>query len=303
MTAKNESKLKMLLTLRSFLASNLSIVSQLPNFAEFMAALDAAILQIQANDEELQHFTTGVTESKNESRSTLETLTNDGARKLYAYASYTKNTLLQSETKINESDLRAMSDLSLLNTAKGLHKNIGLHLASLTPYLLTEATQTTLWTAIEHLEAAIPQVRRKQLSKTETSQLITQGFEAADSAIESMDTLVDIIRLSEPAFHANYKSARKVVDLSGGSLSLVGLVSDADSNTPIVDARVTFFASGSNVMVLEKKTAIKGGLKVKSLPEGLYDVTVTKIGYVAQTIPVVLSASELYTLEVKLVKG
>ncbi|MEI7675592.1 MAG: carboxypeptidase regulatory-like domain-containing protein, partial [Bacteroidales bacterium] len=52
--------------------------------------------------------------------------------------------------------------------------------------------------------------------------------------------------------------------------------------------------------VLTKSTASKGGFQVKSLAEGNYRVTVTKIGYKEKTIQVAVTASEMQDLELVL---
>lgn len=303
MTSKQESKFKMYLSTRLVCNANSDITSLLPNFVEFFTSFDNSISLIEEHSELQQHFSSGVTDSKKQIRSSLEEMILDGSRKLLAYAMYAKNPILQSESKLKDADIHSATDLTLLNNAKGLYSNIQGNLTNLAPYLLTAESQTGFLALIHAFEQAIPKTRQKQLSKKETSDLIAQAFEAADAALANMDTVVEIVRLSQPVFYASYKGARRVVETASGSLAINGSVMDAETGNPVVDATLTFCASGSNVPLLVKQSAAKGGFQQKSLAEGVYDVTVTKIGYVTQAIVVTVSSSELYTLDVKMVKG
>jgi hypothetical protein len=303
MNSKQESKFKMIMALCLVFNENSAITSLLPNFDEFYTRLNDSVSVIEENSELQQHFTSGVAESKRQTRTTLEKLVIDDARKLFAYATYAKNQILQSESKMKDAEIHTASDLTLLNNAKGLYNNIQANLAQLAPYLLTADSQTALQSATQSFETAIPKTRQKQLSKKESTQLIAQAFDSADAALADIDTVVDIVRFSQPAFYANYKAARKVVETATSSLSLNGSVTDAETASPVVDATLTFCASGSNVPMQVKQSAAKGGFQLKSFAEGVYDVIVSKIGYSTQTITITVSNTELYTLDVKLVKG
>ena len=89
----------------------------------------------------------------------------------------------------------------------------------------------------------------------------------------------------------------KVVVTGTGSLSVNGFVTDAETGEPIKGVTVTFSLdggatmaksakqSGSATTVITKKTAQKGGLKIKSMPVGRYRVTLKKVGFAdAETI-------------------
>ena len=53
---------------------------------------------------------------------------------------------------------------------------------------------------------------------------------------------------------------------------------------------------------MQKKTAAKGGFLIKSLAEGEYTVTISKVGYQTLEIPVVVSSSELCEINASLQK-
>ena len=52
-----------------------------------------------------------------------------------------------------------------------------------------------------------------------------------------------------------------------------------------------------------KKTAEKGGFNIKSLPLGMYTVTITKVGYADQVATVAVADGELTDLNIQLSKN
>ena len=301
MTSRQESKLKMYLTLRIFLRANATITALLPNIEEFLTALDTAILQIQQNS--VQQVSGKAHEDKKETRDELEMATLDYSKKIQAYALYTKDSNLLAETKILKYDLNNATDIELTNMSKGLHGKIEPHIPNVTGYFLTVNTQSDFMNLIVKFESYIPARRQNQLDQTDSSKLINSGFDMGDEAIDHIDSVVEIVRLMHPDFYDRYKATRKIIVTGGSSLSLRGTVTDADTGQPLTDATLTFCLNGHIDPVLVKKSADKGGLQVKSLNEGIYQVTVSKIGYLTQTLTITVSASEMYVLEVKMVRG
>ena len=302
MNSKQMSKLKMYLTVRIFLLSNPAITAKLPNFDEFMAALDAAILQIQ-NSNEQHHFNTkGVTDNKQQLRDGLVTLTANNSAKIQAYAKYTHDTVLLAETKFMTSALKIVPALELVDIANGLHSRINAHLADLTTYSLTETTQTEFRTSIDAFSESIPQPRQSQLKSKESTLLENQGIAAADEALADIDAVVEIVKLTEPLFYAGYKNARKIVDQGTGSLQVQGFITEAATGKPIPNATLTFRLSGQTDVAIEKETAAKGGFMIKSLPEGIYDITVCKVGFQTQIVSLTVRWDELCNVDVALEK-
>ncbi|MDR3653112.1 MAG: carboxypeptidase-like regulatory domain-containing protein [Paludibacter sp.] len=298
MNIKQQSKLKMFLTVRVLLLSSSAITAKLPNFTEFMAALDAAILQIQTHSE-AQHFDTkGVTDNKQSLRDSLVIKILDASAKMQAYAKYFHDSVLLSETKFTKTQLIHVSSLELLDIANGLYNRIDAHLADVAPYGLTAATQTNYRTAIDDYTESIPQTRQSQLKTKENTALEAQGFIAAYEAIDNIDSLVEIVRLTEPVFYANYVNARKIVDQGKGTLQVQGTVTEAATGKPIAGALLTFRLKGQTKVILEKESADKGGLNIKTLAEGIYDVTITKVGFKTQTNNIIVNWNELCVLNV-----
>jgi hypothetical protein len=302
MNTKQQSKLKMYLTVRIILLSNPAITANLPNFAEFMTALDAAILQIHTHSEHHQHHGKGNNDNKKHLRELLTTQMLDAAGKLHAFAKYIHDNVLLSQSKLNRTELNAISSIDFVETANNLYNLIETHLGSVAPYNLNSISQSQFRQAIDAYNEVIPQFRQTQLQGKEDSLLEKQGFYHADVAIDNIDALVEMVRFSEPVFYASYKNARKIIDQGVGSLQVQGTVTEAATGKPIQGAICTFRLSGKAEVMLEKETAEKGGFNIKSLAEGIYEVTVTKVGFQTQILNVVVDWNELCVLEVALEK-
>ena len=302
MNAKQQAKLRMYLTLRIYLLSNQSITSRLPNFQEFMTALDAAIEQIQANSEERHVDTSGVTDYKQENRDEVEKLTLDASGKMQAYAKYKRDTILLAETKFTKTALLRVSALDLLDIANGLYARINAHLGDAASYDLSPDSQRQYREAIDAFSASIPQPRQSQLKTKENGQLINLGIAMADDAVENIDSVVEVVRLSEPVFYKGYKNARRVIELGTGSLQVQGKITEADGAKPIPGAVLTFRLKGETAVALEKETADKGGFSIKSFPEGIYEVTISKVGFKTLTVSATVRWDELCNIDAALEK-
>lgn len=292
----------MYLAIRIFLRTNDLIASKLPNYAQFLLALDNAIAEIQGNSVHLQMNTKGIAGGKQEQRAALETISADASSKIQAWAKFTKNTVLLAETKFKISTLEHVTDLELVNDAKLLYAKINEHLLALTPYGLTAESQTAYQALISAYETAIPQNRETQVNKKSTNQQLNQAFEAAADAIENIDMLVEIVRQSEAVFYNEYKATRKVIETASGSFTVKGTVKDRLNSNPIDGATLTFRLNDKEEVVLVKQSADKGGFNVKSLDEGIYTVTTTKIGYKTEIMQLTVSNTELNELAVWMVR-
>lgn len=302
MNSKQDSKLKMYLTMRIFLLSNPAILAKLPNCNEFMAALDAAIAQIQSTSEQNHYSTKGVTDNKKQLRDNLTTLTVDNSAKMQAYGRYLHDTVLLAETKFTRSALRKIPALELVDISNGLYNRIQSNIEKVTSYNLTVDSQTNYRLTIDAFTESIPQPRQSQLKSKENTLLETQAFASADDALSNIDTLVEIVKLTEPTFYAAYKNARKIVEQGTGSLQVRGTIVEASTLKPIPLATIIFRLNGQSVVMLKKETAAKGGFMIKSLPEGIYDVTITKVGFKPKTIAIAVRWDELINLSLELDK-
>jgi len=302
MNINQQSKLKMYMTTRIFLLSSPAITAKLPNFQEFLTALNDAILQIHSTSEKKKFNTKGVTDNKSKLRKSLIIATIDASAKIQAYAKYNRDLMLLSETKFTKTDLKDVPALELVDIARGLHSKIDANLDKLTEYELTAETQIVYMSTIDNYDESIPQPRQSQLKKKENTMLENQAFTSGDEALGNIDTVVEIVRFSEPNFYTGYKNARKIVEQGSGSLQVKGTIWDAQTTKPIPGAVLTFCLSGKSDVAVKKQTAAKGGFMIKSLPEGIYNITVSKVGFKPQTVTTTVRRDQLCNVQVELEK-
>ncbi len=318
MTSKQESKNSMFLAVKDYLTANATIVSALPNYSVYFTAYQNSITGIQTYAEQQMFDKTGISASKKQLRSTLVALAVDTSRKLTAYAKFANNQVLLKETKFTESDLKSGADTTLRDYAQGIYDRAQTNLTALATYGVTAATQTALQAAITAYVASIPKPRLGITDKKQSTIQLANNFAAADLALENIDIIIEMVRVSQANFYNGYKTARKIIETGTNSLSLKGFVTDAATGEPLKGVTINFcpecveptqkaaangMSAAKEEVVLTKRTAEKGGFNIKSLPEGVYKVTIKKNGYQEQTVTVAVTDGEMGDLNIGLSKN
>jgi len=302
MTTLQVLKLRMYIALRILLRANPAILAKLPNADELLTALDNAIADIQANDLLKKKTANEIKEIINALRSNLTRDILGTSRKMQAYADYKKDKALLKDTKYTDSSLSGLSDVELVQVAKSLHATVNLYLTELQLYELNAATQKTLLDDATLYETSSPQLDAKNREQKNITAVIVENYKTADGIVASLDKLVEIVRDTEPAFYKDYKTTRKV-DVPTGVVQLIAKIMDVETGAGIPNATATFTQTDATAEPIVKQTADKGGFQIKSVPNGIYSVTVVKLGYLTQTLNLTLPGDEPYNLEVKLVKN
>jgi hypothetical protein len=125
--------------------------------------------------------------------------------------------------------------------------------ASLATYGITAATQTALLNAINAFNTAIPKPRLGITEKKQSTTQLAALFKTADTALENIDTAVEIVRLTQVNFYNGYKAARKLVLTGGGSVSVKGIVTDASTGEPLKSVTLKFFVQTEHLQNLNHR--------------------------------------------------
>jgi hypothetical protein len=301
MTTLQLRKLKMYLALRVLLNANPDILAKLPNAEEYLTALDAAILNIQNYSAMQQEGNEEILNQKKKLKAQLIAGLIETGRKLQAYATYKKDDALLNSLKLSESYLIRLDDIELIEYAKIIHKKANEHF-DLIPYGVTPETQTALLVDITQFETLSPQIPKAKQDQKNLTSTLNENYKIVDETLISLDKLVEIVHSTAPKFYADYKAMRKV-EVPTDVMQLVAKVTDAGTGAGIPNATVTLTLNSSSNDPIVRQTAEKGGFQIKSLPNGIYTVTVVKIGYQTQTLTITLPGDEPYDLVVKMVKG
>jgi hypothetical protein len=302
MTSLQIKKLKMYMALRVLLGANLAILEKLPNATVLLTALDNAIADIQSNIALQQVSGKELKEQQNKLHDKVVQDVMNVSRRMAAYADAQDNKALLKECELAESKISRLKDIELIQIAKGMYNLVNTYLEQLSPYGLIANTQTTFLNDINLYEASIPQMEKTELDHTNVTATLNENYKTADKVVSRFDTLVEMIRTTETGFYADYKVLRRI-EMPTDVVQLVAKITDAVTGAGIPNVTVSFRLNGSTADPIVKQTAEKGGFQIKSIENGIYTVTVEKIGYLTKTLTLTLPGDEQYSMEVKMVKN
>lgn len=310
MTRSQESRLSMYLSFKEYQASYTAITNALPNYSANSTIFLNTIPQIQAVSVQQKMSKTGIADGKNTLKNNLIVTAADYSRKLGAYATFTNNATLAQEVKFSESKLRQSSDTAVKDYAQIVYDRAQPIVAALATYGITAATQTALASAIAAYNASIGKPGAGRSEGAQTTKQLAALFKTADAALANMDVAVEIVRLTQVNFYNGYKSARKVIGTGTSTLSVKGMVADAQTGAPIKGVTVSFALDGGmsrakgavSTPDVVKKSAEKGGFNVKSLPAGTYQVSLKKAGYADLVTSVSVNDGEMSIVDARLEK-
>jgi len=310
MNAKQESTVNMFDRTNVLLISNAAVLSLLPDYMKNYNIFNSGLGEIQVFSKEQMFDKSGLVKNKEQHKQELVIQALDVSKKLQTFARFTNNQLLLSEITYSESDLKYVSNLKLKNSSQGIYDRALANVADLENYGITSETLATFITSFNVFIESIPKASiDKAASKENTAQLAT-SIKSTIHALKKIDAAIEIIRLKEPKFYNAYKNLRKIIGTSKGSMILKGNIIDADTKQPVKNANIVFSmngngklaASGANGAIV-KTSALKGGFSIKSLPNGMYNVVITKNGYSEQKTTIAITNGELAKLNVELLKN
>ena len=302
MTSLQEKKLKMYLVLRVLLRSEPAILAKLPNGEEYLKALDDVIQSIMSITQLKNEGTGKIKEQQNQLSTQFKERLLEDAGKLKPYANYKDNKPLIAFCTLSDTKLSKMKEIDVIVYAKSLYGYINESFTELTKYQLTADTQASLLDKISNFEVINPQLSTEKGKYKNLSGDLNDDYKQADAIIAKLDDEVELIRNSDTEMYRLYWVKRKV-EYHANSNQLTGHVMDAETGAGIPNATLSFALTGSSSEPLVKQTADKGGFQLKTITPGIYTVTVSKLGYVTQTLTITLTGDEPYSLDVKMVKG
>lgn len=305
MTGKQETKLTMYVGVDKQVMDNSTIVNQLPNFQFNYEKFKETIAAIQVTTGIQVFDKSGFGSEKDLYREELVRLVADTARKMMAFAVNQNNQVLLKEVDITESTLKRSRDTILKELAQGIFNRAQTYLPLLSDYGLNDANLEALKSAIAAYSEAIPKPRLSIAEQKQATLQLAKLFEEADTYLDKMDVLVEIVRTNQIGFYEAYRNARKLINVGVGTLALKGLVKEANTGEPVNGASLRFVLqntsqSGKATEAFVKKTAAKGGINLKTLTEGMYEVTASKNGYKTRVVTVAVNASDTTEMLIEL---
>jgi hypothetical protein len=294
--------------IREVFLSKLTFLNTLQNFTANHTIFNNGVDQIVLSNQPRMFSTSGITTSKTQVRLTVCNLALDVLSKLQAFAKFANNNLLQKEVDISDSVITRANDHDFRNYIQGIYDRAQANLAALAVYGISAATQTTFLAAINAYIAAIPKVKVGQMNSKQNTNTLKSNFKTTEGALKNIDIIMKTIRFSQPALYKSYKEARKVTSHSNKKSQVEGLITD-NNGVPIKYALLRFEKVVTEVNIVQatkptraitRKTNEQGTLVIKSLSEGIFNITISKIGYVSQMITATIAIGEPIKINVSL---
>jgi hypothetical protein len=311
MTNYQEGYEKMSVSSVSFLNANAAITATMPSFATYFTVIQTTNSQIQVAQVQQEADKRGDSEAKKQLRATLIAQAIDISRRVVAYATNANNSSLLELVNYTESDLKRSSDEKLISSCQIIRDNANTNVAALATYGVTAALITTLQTSITNFTNTIPKVRVGTTDSSEATKLLSTLFKTLKTNWAKIDTLVEMVKTSQPNFYYEYHEVRKVIEAGTGSLPLKIKVTNAQTGAPEANVRLRLTpangqlkaAAGNGKGVVVKKTAKGGGSIYKNLADGPYILEAEKPGLKKVIEPVNVVNGEYTVVEIKMEKA
>jgi Carboxypeptidase regulatory-like domain len=309
MTTHQKITVSMYMALRNFVNLNKEIAMKNPKFAKSYETFMATVDEIQIHSEIQGANKTGIAIDKNTLKKKLIGMAIKNSKKIAIIAKLKDNETLYKEVNFNESDLLRMAEVTLKDRAELIYDRVEANIAELAEQGITEDTQKLFLDTITAFNNALSTPRTGITERGKITQKLSGLFDAADNAIEIMDLVAGSIKDEEPDFYNGYRNTRKLVETSAGKLALTATATDITNGEPVKGVLFTFKplsvkgVSGNGAGEMTKKTAQKGSFKVKNMPAGNYNVSVSKPGYKDKEVTVIVVDGERSDLAVELEKA
>ena len=297
MTQRQENKLMMLMSLRDYLVQYNTIVLTIPNLIGLLTNLQTLINQIQTVSVSQISNKTGVRVNKEELRNNVVVIGGDVVRRLSAYATISNNDSLFQEIRISDGELLRLSDEALKDTIQLIYDRGLSNITTASAYGITAPLLTSLQGALNAFNVSIPKPRLTIAERRQATIQMAKLFDDVDALLIKIDILVDIVKLTQSSFHSGFKFVRVLIDRGGRKRMLTMFVVDSMNGTPIKGVTCKFTLDTHEIV---KKSSVKGGFFIKSIPEGVYKLIATKSGYkdFVRDVPLVKNESSRLTISI-----
>ena len=288
----------------NFLVKNSEVVNLLPNLATYQTRLAENIAKIMKAEANESNNTTGLSDYKQETKDALVVAAFEVSSRLSSYARQNNRPELLKNTYYTESKLRYSSDSYLRGNARKLYDIAETYLEELATFGITAETQVVYLGKIEAFEKAVPLKRDSITAQVRQTNETEQLFRDTDGVLKQIDNLMEIVRNSNANLYVGYVEARKVIEVGTESLSVNGKVFDAVSLEAISGVEIELMLLPLNGHApVQKKSAEKGGFRIKSLQPGNYQVKASKLGYTGKVLEIVVNSGETTDLTIALTKN
>jgi len=278
----------------------IAIFNEIPVLSKLLSDFKGNLNRMQGLATDQQKIITGMRLKKAEMKLDLARETMNMSHRTEAYAVITNDVILQQKVHLAETHLLKLSDVNFISACSIVYHTAQANREVLIGYGADEASLTHLRTAIDNYQAVMDTPKEAIIIRKQLTHQLAERIVEQRAILDKLDGLVGSMQYTQPAMYAVYKDTRVVLYRSR-SLAAMCRVMDAASTKAVAGATLTFYRN--EVMILKKSSAKGGGSRIKSLPNGTYTLTVSRLGYTSQTLAVQVSNTKLTTINVALEKA
>lgn len=297
MTGRQISFISMYRRVMNLLRKKTDVIQNLPAIAEVLNSYETNLNAIVSLGNEQGTDIRGLRTQKVEMKTSTGEKALDMSHRVEAFAKITGNVVLAKKIHYTDSDVFRTSDYEFLTACTIILETSMANRDALVEYGVTPESLIDLKSSIDAWKEVMDSPKEGYTGKKQATTQLTDLFNTQTGYAEKVDALVELLKYSNVPFYNEYQDTRKVV-YRRGSITVKCEVTDEATGTPLTGATVNFSVEG--VLIVEKTTSINGGLTIKSMNDGAYTVTVSRLGYVTQVLTVNVMNVELTTVKVAL---
>lgn len=313
MTAPQENKLTMYYAVKSI---NERFQATWITNAVYAATYNlwaAKLVLIEQNRDAQTLETTGVTTDKNNKRALMVDKADFIQNCLQSYADVVNNVELLESVNYSPTKMRMARNTDIVGICNTILSRANANAAAIVAYGVTAAMITELQTAITAYSTALAKpITAKSQTKNATENL-TKLFKEADKLLtKRLDLDIELFKVTKPDFYSQYKTSRIIIPKGAKSgLAVMGTVLLIGTDEPIKGATFTFTpenntmlkSASASIDTIVKKSATKGSFRISNMAEGIYNVTIKKLGFKDQQITITVVKGETTTLKIEMEKN
>lgn len=252
------------------------IINSVSGAAAILAEIEALTLIVTDLTRQIERSSEGTTANKNLLRQALVESTEQNIAILIAFAAKGKNTTLSKEMKKLLKKIKGSSAIKLVARAGLVFDTFEENLAALTDWQVTALTQTAYQTQISDFQVALVKPKERVNELADIRKKVNACIEELSLKWIEMDDMLGPSAKLNPDFMEAYNHNREVVNPSTSKVAAMIQIQNAADYSPIHKAIVEApFGSF--------KTTKKGNLRMKSVADGSWLVTVKRTGFLPES--------------------
>ncbi len=278
---KRNNNRRMISSTQSCLTRNTAAISTIQGLVDAKTIYDLIVTDIDSKMLIVESTTKGITQDKHASRSIVQQNATIIADRAMGYANMIGDNDLFTTMHNNITGISTASNTDCISRCKKISDNANTIILNLVDWNVTAAMITSLNTSITAFESQVTKQSAMSESISVALAQVDQLIKDAKQLLKrTIDKGVRSLTASFPTFSAEYKEARKTLDLGHRHTQFKGAAVNKSTNQEIMNVDIRFISADGT---FEIKTDQNGKYRERLNPE-VYNITVTHPDFEPYTI-------------------